>query len=112
MKNTHDHRKQTRDKSGRLKKAQIRDRDERNIKRYGECPVKFQDFIKEKINENENENDVTHWATMLSKLGTFRIEIESLTSVAERNPTRMNAEQMLPWLIEHLKESISKLPRK
>ncbi len=35
----------------RRRRAEIRDRDERNIKRYGECPVKFSDFLAERLNK-------------------------------------------------------------
>lgn len=35
----------------RRRRAEIRNKDERNIQRYGECPAKFKDFVSEKINE-------------------------------------------------------------
>jgi hypothetical protein len=35
----------------RKRRSDIRDRDERNIRRYGECPAKFADFLAERAPE-------------------------------------------------------------
>lgn len=96
--------------SARRKRAEIRDRDERNIRKYGECPARFSDFLSERKGSEEIKNEETHpeaYKNAAVAISLLKNNLRALVTVAERNEIRLPPEEQAKFLMNSIRRFLS-----
>jgi hypothetical protein len=90
-----------------MRREEIRNRDERNIRRYGECPVKFKDFVSEKVNESEDSSLLLKWSKCSATLYVLKSSINALIEVVERE-SGLSPEGQVNFMIKSLRAHLDR----